>query len=79
MSGRFYLYMMDAVLFALCAGLWLADGFQKGETVTGLLGLVWLAGAGFWIVRAVREFRKRNGAAGGPSRDSQRLMRGDKK
>ena len=45
MSGRFYLYMMDAVLFALCAGLWLADGFQKGETVTGLLGLVWLAGA----------------------------------
>ena len=64
MNKRFYLYMVDAVVFALCAGFWLSDGLLgAGQVGWGnvVMGLLWLAGAVFWITRAMKAYQQSKG------------------
>lgn len=60
MGKYFILYVVDAVLFSLCAIIWLYQGIFGGpDWFDIVLGLVWLAGAAVWTTRAVKEARQR--------------------
>ena len=49
------------VCYGLCGAVWLYRGFLKEPQVNwfyAALGVMWLAGAGIWAVRAAREARR---------------------
>lgn len=56
---NFTLNLFCAVCYGLCAAIWLGRAFTGKRGFSGIVGLVWLAGAVIWIVRTVREFREK--------------------
>ena len=48
--------LLCAASYILCGGLWIYKGWLRGSRFTQFLGLIWLAGALIWCVRACREF-----------------------
>lgn len=49
------LNLFSMFCYGLCGAVWLHKAFSGGTWFDALVGLVWLAGAVIWTVRAVRE------------------------
>lgn len=52
------LNLINAILFGMCAVLWLLNGLREQDILDYLLSALWLAGAVKWLVRYFKEKNK---------------------
>ena len=50
--------LINAILFGVCAVLWLLNGLREQDVFDYVLSVVWLTGAVVWIVRYFKENKK---------------------